>query len=82
MTDMTYSCTDGIWTRFFPETAAGDDAYNVMARADAQGVVAFLAHQVPGVLRQLRAAGLTVVKSKPAKPLTVDELDAMLAELN
>lgn len=81
MTDMTYACHDGIWTRFYPQTPAGDDAWNVMARADKDGVVAFLAHQVPGVMAQLRAAGLIVRKAPKVKPLTDAELEAFLAEL-
>lgn len=76
--DLTYSCTDGIWTRFYPETPEGEAAYNVMARADAGGVVAFLPLQVAGVLAQLRAAGLTVRK---AKPVTAADLNAILADL-
>jgi hypothetical protein len=79
--DLTYSCTDGLWTRFYPETPEGDAAYTVMARADKDGVVAFLAHQVPGVLSQLRKAGLTVHKAKPSKSLTAAALVAVLAEL-
>ncbi len=31
--DLTYACTDGIWTRFYGETPAGIDAWNVMAAA-------------------------------------------------
>lgn len=81
-TDLTYSCTDGMWTRFYPETPAGVDAYNVMAKADADGVVAFLAHQVPSVLRQLRAAGMTVRKAKPEKPMTDAEWYELLEEMS
>lgn len=79
--DLTYSCTDGIWTRFFPHTPQGEEAWHTMAAADPQGVVAFMPLQVPGVLAQLRAAGYSVVKAKPDKPMTADELDAILAEL-
>ncbi len=80
-TDLTYSCTDGIWTRFCPESNAGVDAFNVMAAADPQGVVAFMPGQVPDVLKQLRAAGLTVRKAKPVSVDSVDdaELLALLA---
>ncbi|HTM78669.1 MAG TPA: hypothetical protein VL133_13695 [Devosia sp.] len=77
--DLTYSCADGIWTRFYPETPAGEDAWRVMAAADPQGVVAFLAGQVPPVLAQLKAAGYVVRKAKPAVP---GELDAIIAELD
>jgi hypothetical protein len=80
--DLTYSAPDGIWTRFYPETDAGEEAWHVMAAADPQGVVAFLPMQVPGVLAQLRAAGLTVRKAKPHKPMTDAELDALLADLD
>jgi hypothetical protein len=80
--DLTYSAPDGIWTRFYPETDAGEDAWHVMADAMPDGVVAFLPAQVPGVLAQLRAAGLTVRKARPHKPMTADELDGLLAELD
>jgi hypothetical protein len=83
--DLTYACHDGIWTRFYPETPRGEDAYAVMAATVADGVVAFLPGQVPGVLAQLRAAGLSVSKAAPVKPLTKadwDEIDAMIAELD
>lgn len=79
--DLTYSCPDGIWTRFYPETPAGEEAWRVMAEADAQGVVAFLPAQVPSVLYQLKAAGLVVRKAKKQKPLSANELDTMLDEL-
>jgi hypothetical protein len=81
MTDLTYACHDGLWTRFYPETPAGDGAYNVMAKADVDGVVAFLAPQVPAVLAQLRKAGLVVRKSSRTEPVTVEELDKILAEI-
>lgn len=80
--DLTYSCADGIWTRFFPHTPQGEEAWRVMAAADPQGVVSFLPLQVPGVLAQLRAAGYSVAKAKPSKPLTAVELDSILAELD
>lgn len=80
--DLTYSAPDGIWTRFYPETDAGEEAWQVMAAADPQGVVAFLAPQVPGVLGQLRAAGLTVRKARPHKPMSESELADLLAELD
>lgn len=80
--DLTYSCADGLWTRFFPHTPQGEEAWRVMAAADPQGVVSFLPLQVPGVLAQLRAAGYSVAKAKPAKPLAEGELLALLEELD
>lgn len=76
--DLTYACHDGIWTRFYPETPAGEHAWRTMAEADPQGVVAFLPQQVPGVLYQLRKAGYTVEKLKKAD---IPSLDDILAEL-
>lgn len=79
--DLTYSAPDGIWTRFYPETPAGESAWRTMAEASPDGVVAFLPHHVPAVIRQLRAAGFIVHKARPHKPLSAADLDAMLAEL-
>lgn len=53
-----------------------------MADAMPDGAVAFLPSQVPGVIAQLTAAGLTVHKARPRKPMTADEVDRMLAELD
>lgn len=80
--DLTYSAPDGIWTRFYAETPRGVEAFNTMAEAMPDGIVAFLPGQVDGVLRQLRAAGLIVRKAAPAKPMNLRELDALLAELD
>lgn len=77
--DLTHSCPDGIWTRFYPETAAGEEAWRSMAAADPQGVVAFLPAQVPGVVAQLKAAGLKVAK---AKPVSAADLEAILDEID
>lgn len=77
--DLTYS-SDGIWTRFYPETQAGIDAYNVMAAADEHGVVAFLPPALPGVLLQLRSAGLSVRKGSAARLEDIDDA-ALLEEL-
>lgn len=79
--DLTYSAPDGIWTRFYPETDAGEKAWRAMADAMPDGVVAFLPAQVPGVLAQLRASGFIVRNAKPHKPLSAADLDAMLSEL-
>lgn len=52
-----------------------------MADAMPDGIVAFLPAQVPGVLAQLRAAGLAVHKAKPHKPLSDADLDELLRDL-
>jgi hypothetical protein len=79
--DLTYSAPDGFWTRFMPNTDAGIKAWEVMCAQMPDGIVAFTPAQTPDVLRQLKAAGLSVAKAKPAKPLSDTEIDAMLAEL-
>ncbi|MRN66414.1 hypothetical protein [Brucella sp. 10RB9213] len=81
MSDMTYSCHDGMWTRFYPETKAGEDAYRVMSEASSDGVVAFLAPQVPGVLAQLRKVGLVVRKHRKADTPSIEEIFADMEEL-
>lgn len=78
--DITYF-RDGMFTRFLPETQAGEDAWRVMVEEDADGVSAVLTVHERAVMRQLRDAGLVVRKATPAAPMTADELDAMLAEL-
>lgn len=80
--DLTYSAPDGIWTQFYPQTDAGEQAWCDMAKADPDGVVAFSPFQLPGVLAQLRAAGFIVHKARPQKPMTAGELDKLLAELD
>lgn len=80
--DLTYSTPDGIWTRFYAETPRGVEAFNTMAAALPDGIVAFLPGQVADVLSQLRAAGLTVRKAPKVKPMAAGELDALLAELD
>ncbi|MGN6451211.1 MAG: hypothetical protein ACTHLK_21990 [Brucella intermedia] len=72
--DLTYACHDGMWTRFYPETKAGEEAYNIMAQADKDGVVAFLAPQVPGVLAQLRKAGMKVRKARKSDAPSLEEI--------
>lgn len=80
--DLTYACHDGMWTRFYPETDAGEEAWLTMARADPEGAVAFLETALPGVLAQLRAAGLTVRKAPKSRPMTTQQLNAVLSEID
>lgn len=82
--DLTYS-PSGMFVLFMPETPAGETAWAELAR-HSDGTGKFLPGQVPGVLSQLRASGLTVRKAPPHRPMTdaelfaaMDELDALLA---
>lgn len=71
--DLTYT-QDGLFTRFIPNTPAGENAWREMHKHDATAVLNIHA---AGVLKQLRAAGYTVAKAKPCKV----DINALLAEL-
>lgn len=77
--DLTY-LDGGLFVTFFAETPAGESAWEELAR-HSEGSGRFLSTQLPSVLAQLRAAGFTVHKARPRKPLSARELDAMLAEI-
>lgn len=74
--DLTYS-NDGMFTRFYPETPAGEEAWRTMAQG---GAAAFLPFQIPGILSQLRAAGYKVSKARVVK-MSGRETDDLAAEL-
>lgn len=74
--DISY-LIQGMFTVFFPETSAGEDAWRVIAAQDGYGKV--LTVHLASVLRQIRRDGLIVAKArKPA----ARELDAILNELS
>lgn len=75
MTDLTY-IRDGLFTRFMPETKAGEDAWRIMAKAD--GVAAVLTIHEQSVFKQLRAAGYKIAKAKPVKLSDDDLLNELL----
>lgn len=75
MKDLTYT-NDGMFTRFYPNTPAGESAWRIMAEKNG-GTAAFLNVVVPSVLYQLKAAGYTVGKEKKSK----ESIDDILAEL-
>jgi hypothetical protein len=72
--DLEYINT-GMFTRFVPNTSAGEDAWRVMAASDGSG--AMLSIHLDNVLRQIRKAGLSVGKAKPCKT-SVDDILAKL----
>lgn len=77
--DLTYT-TDEMFTRFYPETKAGEEAWRVIAE-QTEGSGAVFNFQAKATIAQLRKAGYSVRKAKPDKAWTDDELDAILAEL-
>jgi hypothetical protein len=76
--DLTY-IDGGLFVTFFPETDAGEEAWAEMLRHDP--AARFLSIHLPSIKAQLKAGGYTVQKARPRKPLTADELDALLGEL-
>jgi hypothetical protein len=78
MNDLEYINT-GLFTRFMPNTPAGEDAWREMAKED--GVAAVLTIHAPSVIAQLKKAGYTVRKAKKACAPSAQEIDELLAEL-
>lgn len=69
----------GMFTKFLPVTAAGEDAWREMAKADV--VAAVLNHHAKSVIAQLRKAGYSVAKAKKVTAADMDSIFAELAEL-
>ena len=66
---------DDLFTRFHPETKAGEDAWRMIA-ANCDGTAAVFHHQEASTLRQLRAAGYIVAfrRAVPVGGMTDDEI--------
>ena len=75
MTDLAYT-QDGMFTRFVPQTDAGESVWRQMY--EQHGSSAVLNHEASRVMAQIRKAGYSVSKAKPVK---AGEIDAILAEL-
>jgi len=73
--DITYK-QDGMFTRFYAETEAGNVIWNEMAK-QMDGVAAVLNFEAAGVIAQIRKAGYKVAKAKLPE-MTIEEI---LAEL-
>jgi hypothetical protein len=79
--DISYRAKDDMFTAFYPDSAAGEDAWRVMAMNpdSVNGVV--LTKHVASVVAQLRAAGYTVTEAPAPEKMTAEEEAAMMAEL-
>lgn len=73
--DITYRAVDDMFTVFYPNTKAGEEAWKIIAADDGTGKV--LTAHAESVISQLREKGYTVAK---AKNVAVDE-DALLNAL-
>lgn len=76
MTDLTYT-TDDMFTRFYPETKDGEQAWKVISE-QTEGSGAVFNFQAKATIAHIRKEGYSVRKSKPTAILTGDE---SLAEL-
>lgn len=74
MVDLEYR-NDGLFTRFYPNTPAGEDAWREMAKET--GVAAVLAIHEKSVIAQLKQSGYSVRKA--AKP--TQSINEILKEL-
>lgn len=72
--DLSYT-TDSLFTRFIPNTPAGEDAWREMAKQD--GVAAVLNIHAKAVIAQIRKAGYSVAKAVKPKE-SIDEILAAL----
>ena len=70
---------DDVFTRFLPETPAGESAWRVIAE-QCDGTAAVLRSQERSILAQLRRAGLVIIHRAPAPSADVDD-ETLLAEL-
>lgn len=75
--DLEYINT-GLFTKFIPNTPAGEAAWRVMHADNGNNVV--LTIHAKNVIAQLRKAGYSVAKAKKA-PAWTSEDDQLLAEL-
>ncbi|WP_109479107.1 hypothetical protein [Paraburkholderia sp. C35] len=76
--DISYAPVDDMFTAFYPETPAGEEAWkNIAAHTDGTGKV--LHTQVDDTIQQLRDAGYTVAERKPDTTVIDDDLLNALA---
>lgn len=75
MSDLEYT-QNGFWSRFIPNTKAGEEAYKEIIRITGDGAV--WNNHLKQTLKQLRDSGYTVSKAK--KP-TQQEIDEILKEI-
>lgn len=75
--DLSYRIVDDMFTAFYPNTLAGEEAWKVIA-AQNEGTGKVLSAHVKSTIRQLRDAGYSVAKES-APHVIDDELMAALA---
>lgn len=78
--DLHYTQGD-MFTAFLPNTLAGEEAWRELAAQTENTGKVFNSH-AKSTIQQLRDAGYTVRKAPPVKPLSADDIDSMLSELD
>lgn len=79
MTDLTYT-TDDMFTRFYPETKAWEEAWQVLAE-QTEGSGAVFNFQSKSTIAQLRKAGYSASRRMSSEEMSSEEIDTLLAEL-
>jgi hypothetical protein len=77
--DISYRATDDMFTSFYPDSLAGEGAWNVINATEGSEGGKVLTQHAASVIEQLRAAGYTVTEAAPVTE-TADELMAALQE--
>ena len=78
--DITY-IDQGLFTAFIPQSKQGEDAFREICRVQGDHTGKVLSIHAKQTIQQLRKAGYKVGKSPKQKPMTSDELDNLLTEL-
>jgi len=76
MADISYRVVDDMFTAFYPNSTAGEEAWRVIA-AQNEGTGKVLTGHVESTIRQLRNAGYTVAEAI-SLDISEDELMAAL----
>jgi hypothetical protein len=79
--DDLHYINQGLFTAFVPVSKEGEQAWNELSSVT-EGTGKVLTVQAKEFIYQLRKAGYTVTKAPKVKPLSADQLDSMLKELD
>lgn len=78
--DITY-IYQGLFTALIPQSKQGEDAFREICRVQGDHTGKVLSIHAKQTIQQLRKAGYKVGKAPKQKPMTSDELDNLLSQL-
>lgn len=78
--DITY-INQGLFTAFIPSSKTGEDAFREICKVQGDHTGKVLTIHAKQTITQLRKAGYKVGKAPKQKPMTSDELDNLLSDL-